>query len=88
MTLSQKLRSMKVRQQHVANSIGVPLSTLNRWLTGARDLPAERVLDLEEATGITRYELRPDLYPPPGHARHTPAPVPVTPAAPQPEQAA
>jgi DNA-binding transcriptional regulator YdaS (Cro superfamily) len=30
-----------------------------------RRVPAERVLEVERVTGISRHELRPDLYPPP-----------------------
>lgn len=32
-------------------------------------VPAERVLRVEEVTGISRHELRPDLYPPPKRGR-------------------
>jgi len=28
-------------------------------------IPAERVLDIERATGVPRHELRPDIYPAP-----------------------
>lgn len=28
-----------------------------------RGIPAERVLEIERATGISRHELRPDIYP-------------------------
>ena len=43
------------RQQHVWN-----------WLHRDRKVPAEFVLAIENATGgrVTRYQLRPDLYPP------------------------
>lgn len=27
-----------------------------------RGIPAKRVLDVERATGVSRYELRPDIY--------------------------
>ena len=33
---------------------------ISQW----RQVPAERVLDVERATGVPRHELRPDLYPP------------------------
>lgn len=35
---------------------------VEKWLEHKR-VPAERVLEIEAATGIPRYELRPDLYP-------------------------
>ena len=33
---------------------------ISQW----KQVPAERVLDVERATGISRHDLRPDLYPP------------------------
>jgi len=38
---------------------------LSQVLRGDRPLPAKRVIAIERATGgkVTRYELRPDLYP-------------------------
>lgn len=40
-----------------------PSMTVSNWKE--RGVPAERVLDIERATKgfVTRYELRPDLYP-------------------------
>ena len=46
----------------VASLLGSPLGTVSAWATRNR-IPAERVLDVERATGIPRHELRPDLYP-------------------------
>lgn len=36
--------------------------TVSSWILRGR-LPAERVLEVEAATGVSRHELRPDLYP-------------------------
>jgi DNA-binding transcriptional regulator YdaS (Cro superfamily) len=36
--------------------------TVSSWLMRGK-LPAERVLEVEAATGVSRHELRPDLYP-------------------------
>ena len=33
------------------------------WFQPGRRIPGERVLAVERATGISRYRLRPDLYP-------------------------
>ena len=38
-------------------------SVINGWLREERPLPAEFVLTIEAATGISRHELRPDIYP-------------------------
>jgi DNA-binding transcriptional regulator YdaS (Cro superfamily) len=46
----------------LARSIGVDKATVTRW--AQRRVPAERVQDVEAATGISRHELRPDIYGP------------------------
>ena len=40
-----------------------------------RRVPAERVIEVERVTGVSRSELRPDLYPP-GDADYPRAPAP------------
>ena len=34
-----------------------------KWISEKRVLPAEQVLKVESATGVSRHDLRPDLYP-------------------------
>jgi DNA-binding transcriptional regulator YdaS (Cro superfamily) len=46
----------------LAKSLGVTHSAVLQW--ASRRVPAERVLMVEALTGISRQELRPDLYPP------------------------
>jgi DNA-binding transcriptional regulator YdaS (Cro superfamily) len=36
--------------------------TVSSWLMRGK-LPAERVLEVEAVSGVSRHELRPDLYP-------------------------
>ena len=48
-----------------ARTIGVSLPTWSRWENGRRPIPPMRVLDIERLTGISRHELRPDLFGPP-----------------------
>ena len=43
----------------LARILGIRHTAFYRW----RRVPAERVLSIEKATGISRHELRPDLYP-------------------------
>lgn len=45
-----------------------------------RRVPAERVIDVEKATGVSRHELRPDIYPPGDFMRDTPSPPAPAPA--------
>jgi len=42
----------------VANALGVSKQAVMQW----RLVPATRVLDLEHLTGISRYDLRPDVF--------------------------
>lgn len=44
----------------LAERIGITGQAISQW----KRVPAERVLDVERATGVSREELRPDLYPP------------------------
>lgn len=46
----------------LAAVFGVDKSTVKRWEEG--HVPAERVPSISEHTGIPRFELRPDLFPP------------------------
>lgn len=50
----------------VAEGLGVNKSTVLRWEEGS--IPAERIIQIEQATGIPRSELRPDLYPAPSES--------------------
>lgn len=43
--------------------IGKRQSVVHDWLRDNRPLPAELVFQVEAATGISRHELRPDIYP-------------------------
>lgn len=44
-----------------AKHIGVNKTTLLRWEDGTVQIPAGRVIAVEQATGIPRHLLRPDL---------------------------
>lgn len=43
----------------LAEKIGVTRAAVYNW----RRVPAERVLEIERITGVSRHVLRPDLYP-------------------------
>ena len=38
-------------------------STVHNWLRGGKELPAELVFEVEDKLGLSRHDLRPDLYP-------------------------
>ena len=47
----------------LAQAFGLRTQAIEKWVRFNR-VPAERVLTIEELTGVSRHELRPDLYPP------------------------
>mgnify|MGYP003611371459 CR=1 FL=1 len=53
----------EVGAYRLALMLGVKHPTIHTWLKFGR-VPAERVLAVEAATGVSRYELRPDVYGP------------------------
>lgn len=50
-------------QQAMGDACGVTQPTVWRWLHQSKQLPAEHVLQVERDTGISRHDLRPDIYP-------------------------
>lgn len=53
-------------QAGLAKRIGVRQSHVQYWLTKSkRGVPAEWAGKIEEATGVPRHELRPDIFPAP-----------------------
>lgn len=51
-------------QSALARLIGTSQAAVWKWVSRRKDLPAEHVLKVEEATGISRHRLRPDVYGP------------------------
>jgi DNA-binding transcriptional regulator YdaS (Cro superfamily) len=50
-------------QSAFARLIGRGQATVHDWLRDGKPLPGEYVLAIERETGISRHDLRPDLYP-------------------------
>ena len=50
-------------QTELANLLGIRQSHISNGKNRNKRVPAERVLDIERVTGVSRHELRPDLYP-------------------------
>lgn len=46
----------------LARALDITPGAVNKWLRHDR-LPAERVLNVERLTGVSRHDLRPDIYP-------------------------
>lgn len=65
MNLKKYLKQHGISQQEFARMLGIKTqAAVSQWLLKNR-IPAERVLQIEAATGgiVTRHDLRPDLYP-------------------------
>lgn len=43
----------------LARALKVTRSAISQW----KRVPAERVLEVEKASGVSRHKLRPDIYP-------------------------
>lgn len=56
--LHEALASQRGMKTRLAHHFGVYPSALSQW----DRVPAERVLDVERITGISRHDLRPDIY--------------------------
>ena len=50
-------------QSATARLLNISQAAVWKWLAEAKSLPPEHVLAVEAATGISRHELRPDIYP-------------------------
>jgi DNA-binding transcriptional regulator YdaS (Cro superfamily) len=60
-------RRENLTQAQLAERIGVKPPAICKW--ESRRIPAERVVQVEQVTGVPRHLLRPDLYPKPKAAR-------------------
>jgi DNA-binding transcriptional regulator YdaS (Cro superfamily) len=56
-TFSELLIAHGKTASSVAKALGINKATVSRW----KDVPPDRVIAVEKATGIPRQELRPDL---------------------------
>lgn len=50
-------------QTALARLVGVAQPSVSDWVRRMGRLPAEHVLKVEQATGVSRHDLRPDIYP-------------------------
>lgn len=50
-------------QAALARLTGISQPNFSRWLKAGRPVPAEAAIAIEKAVGVSRTELRPDLWP-------------------------
>lgn len=58
--LTDLLQSKGLRLADLARAVDVNKATVTRW--AQKSVPLTRVYQVEAATGISRYELRPDFF--------------------------
>lgn len=61
--LKRAVSAFDNNQSRFAAAVGTSQQLVSYWLRNEKALPAEFVLAAERATGISRHDLRPDLYP-------------------------
>lgn len=59
----EQLVAVAGSQSAAARELGVPQPTFWKWLQSSKRLPAEYVLRAEKLFGVSRHDLRPDIYP-------------------------
>jgi DNA-binding transcriptional regulator YdaS (Cro superfamily) len=66
---SESIRAIKAAveaagsQPALAKRIGFAQMSISRWVNGVQPVSPRAVLKIEDATGVSRHDLRPDLYP-------------------------
>jgi DNA-binding transcriptional regulator YdaS (Cro superfamily) len=50
------------RQADLARQLGVSPQAVNQWVKGRRPVPVRLALVIERVTGVSRHELRPDVF--------------------------
>ena len=50
-------------QEELAAVLNVTQPAISNWLRHSKQLPAEHVLKVEATYGVSRHDLRPDIYP-------------------------
>ena len=58
--IDRALKHARLSKSELARRLEISPTAVRKWR--AR-IPAERVLDVERITGVSRCDLRPDLYP-------------------------
>ena len=62
MTGIEKVISIYGSQAEASRKLGISSALLNHWVRGRFAIPANRCIEIEKKTGVSRAELRPDLF--------------------------
>jgi len=52
-------------QSGIARLLGITPQAVHQWVVGKRPVPPRHCIAIEAATGLSRHELRPDIFGPP-----------------------
>lgn len=63
--LKKSVAKVGDNQSELARICGVSQNAVWKWIQSTKQLPAEHVIAVEKATGVSRHDLRPDIYPRP-----------------------
>ena len=58
--LKQYLESHRGSQANLAREFNLDISAISRWKE--REIPPQYVLRVEELTGVSRHDMRPDVF--------------------------
>lgn len=58
-----KCASKAGSQSAMSRDLGLSQTAVWKWFQSSKRLPAEYVLEAERLYGVSRHELRPDIYP-------------------------
>jgi transcriptional regulator with XRE-family HTH domain len=59
--LKQLLKEQGITQAHLARSMGLSTSNINRWFTNSSVIPLERALQMAKILGVDVMQIRPDV---------------------------
>lgn len=60
--ISLAVQKLEGGQAALARELKITPQAVNQWVTGRRPVPARLALRIEELTGVTRHDLRPDIF--------------------------
>ena len=59
--LQDRITDLGITQDQIAELFGITQGAVSKWFSRRR-IPAERVLQVSELTGLSPNELRPDIF--------------------------
>jgi len=66
LTVVEKLKNAGWGPVRLSDALGIKPQAISQW----KQVPADRVLQVEALTGLSRHELRPDVFGPKKAAEH------------------